>query len=62
MADEKPKDAGGQPTQAEAARLDRAHEAAGDGTPQGSVPAGLTAEESRKRAREANPGADAATG
>ncbi len=61
MPDEKPKDAGGQQTQEEAARLDEAHEAAGDGTLQGSVPAGLTIEELRRRARETNPGADAAT-
>jgi hypothetical protein len=62
MPDEKPKDEDGKPTQAEAARLDEAHEGAGDGTLQGSVPAGLTEGELRRRAREANPGADGATG
>ena len=61
MADEK-KGEGGQPTHADAAQLDEAHEAAGDGTLQGSVPAGLTADGLRRRAEETNPGADAATG
>jgi hypothetical protein len=62
MPDEdKPSDTDGKPTQAEATRLDEAHEAAGDGTLQGSVPAGLIAEELRRRAEKKNPGADAAT-
>ena len=51
---------GAKPTQAEAADLDTAHEAAGDGTLRGSVPAGLTTEELRRRAREPNAGGDAA--
>ena len=62
MPDEKPKDTDRKPTQAEATRLDEAHEAAGDGTLQGSIPAGLTEEELRRRAEERNPGADGATG
>ena len=61
MADEKPKGTGRQPLQKEATRLDEAHREAGDGTLQGSVPAGLTADELRERARDENPGADAAT-
>jgi hypothetical protein len=62
MPNEKQRDADRKPTHAEASRLDEAHEAAGDGTLQGSVPAGLTEEELRRRAEERNPGADGATG
>jgi hypothetical protein len=51
MAEDKSQDpTEGKPTHADAKRLDEAHRTAGDGTLQGSVPAGLTVEELRRRA------------
>ena len=48
--------------QARCPELDEAHREAGDGTLQGSVPAGLTTEELKDRSKSPDPDSDAATG
>ena len=59
MHDETPKPGNAKP---DAPELDEAHGEAGDGTLQGSVPAGLTTEELKERSKSPDPDSDAATG